>query len=78
MFGSDVRVPGMLYAVCLRPPAFGVKLDTVNEAPARAVKGVMDIFQIPSGIAVVDAGITINPRGVEAQIQGGFMDGLAT
>lgn len=66
MFGSDVRVPGMLYAVCLRPPAFGVKLDTVNEAPARAVKGVVDVFQIPSGIAVVATNTWAALQGREA------------
>jgi isoquinoline 1-oxidoreductase beta subunit len=29
-------------------------------------------------VAVVDPGTAINPRGIEAQVQGGFTDGLAT
>lgn len=66
MFGSDVRVPGMLYAVCLRPPAFGTKLEKVDDAAARAVKGVVEVFQIPSGIAVVATNTWAALQGREA------------
>ncbi|HTY87254.1 MAG TPA: molybdopterin cofactor-binding domain-containing protein [Candidatus Acidoferrum sp.] len=39
-YAADVRVPGMLYAKILRPPAHGAKLKSVDTAPAKAVAGV--------------------------------------
>lgn len=35
-------------------------------------------IKVTKMVAVVDPGIAVNPQGVEAQVQGGFMDGLAT
>jgi isoquinoline 1-oxidoreductase beta subunit len=51
-FGLDVRLPGMLFAVIARPPVIGAKLSKLDETSARAVPGVVDVKQIPSGIAV--------------------------
>ena len=51
-FGLDVRLPGMLFAVIARPPVVGAKLSKLDETPARAVPGVVDVKEIPSGIAV--------------------------
>ena len=53
MFGIDVRVDGMVYAVCLRPPSFGASPGKIDDAAARKVAGVIDIFPIPSGIAII-------------------------
>jgi isoquinoline 1-oxidoreductase subunit beta len=61
IFGLDVRVPGMVYAVVARCPVFGGKAKSFDAAKAKAVKGVLDIFQIDAaddvhstgGIAVV-------------------------
>ncbi|MBV9612593.1 MAG: xanthine dehydrogenase family protein molybdopterin-binding subunit, partial [Acidobacteriaceae bacterium] len=62
IFGIDVRVPGMLYAVVARCPVFGGKVKTFDAAKAKAMHGVRDIFEIPpvgqgvhscGGIAVV-------------------------
>jgi nicotinate dehydrogenase subunit B len=39
-YAGDIRLPGMLYARILRPPAHGAKLEEVNTAPAEAVQGV--------------------------------------
>ncbi len=33
--------------------------------------------RVTKGVFAVDAGLVINPRGLEAQMEGGFMDGLA-
>ena len=39
-YAGDIRVPGMLYAVILRPPAHGAKLKTVDAGAAEAIAGV--------------------------------------
>jgi CO/xanthine dehydrogenase Mo-binding subunit len=39
-YSADIRVPGMLYAKILRPPAHGAKLRSVDPAPAKAIAGV--------------------------------------
>jgi isoquinoline 1-oxidoreductase len=42
-YSADIRVPGMLYAKILRPPAHGAKLKSVDTAPAKAVDGAQVI-----------------------------------
>jgi isoquinoline 1-oxidoreductase beta subunit len=55
-FGIDVQLPGMFTAVVARAPVFGGKLLNFNADKARAVPGVKDVVQIPSGVAVVAKG----------------------
>jgi isoquinoline 1-oxidoreductase beta subunit len=52
-FGTDVRVPGMVVASVERPPAFGARLVSVDDAAARRVDGVVDVVRVPQGVAVV-------------------------
>jgi isoquinoline 1-oxidoreductase beta subunit len=52
VFGLDVNVKGMLHAVIARPPAYGAKPVSFDQAAAEKVKGVVKIMQIPMGIAV--------------------------
>ena len=56
-FGLDLDLPGMKIAVVAHPPVFGGKVKSVNDAEARQVEGVRDVFEIPlvkgSGVAVV-------------------------
>ena len=52
-FGIDQRLPGMLYAAVLRPPVYGETLVSVDDADARAMKGVRNVVRLPYGIAVV-------------------------
>ena len=40
-YAADVRLPGMLYARILRPPAHGAAAETVDVSAARAVPGVV-------------------------------------
>ncbi len=42
-YAADVRVPGMLYAKILRPPAHGATLKSADTAPAKAVPGAQVI-----------------------------------
>lgn len=52
-FAMDVRLPGMLTAVILRPPVFGAKVKAFRPERAKAVAGVKAVLQVPSGIAVL-------------------------
>jgi isoquinoline 1-oxidoreductase beta subunit len=45
-FGSDQRVPDMLFAVIERAPVFGGVVRRVNDEAARAVRGVRDVVVI--------------------------------
>jgi isoquinoline 1-oxidoreductase beta subunit len=47
VFGLDVRVPGMLFAVIARCPYFGGKLLRFDSSDAKAVPGVKAVFAVP-------------------------------
>ena len=48
VFGLDVRVPEMLFAVVARCPTFGGKHAHFDASKAKAVSGVKDVFEIPA------------------------------
>ncbi len=52
-FGIDVDVPDMHYAVIVRPPVASAKAQFVNAANAKAMPGVINIFEVSTGVAVV-------------------------
>ena len=52
-FGLDTRLPGMLYATVVRCPVFGGKVASFDATKAKKVRGVKDVIQISSGVAVV-------------------------
>jgi isoquinoline 1-oxidoreductase beta subunit len=52
-FGMDTRLPGMIYAVLERSPVFGGKVVSFDASKAKAVPGVKDVIQTPSGVAVL-------------------------
>jgi isoquinoline 1-oxidoreductase beta subunit len=53
VFTQDIHLPGMLTAVVAHPPRFGAKLKSFDPSKAKAVKGVVDVVRIPSGVAVL-------------------------
>ncbi len=55
-YGMDVYLPGMLIAVIAHPPVLGGKVKSLNDAKAKAVPGVRQVVQIPSGVAVLADG----------------------
>jgi isoquinoline 1-oxidoreductase beta subunit len=55
-YGIDAQVPGMLVAVMARAPMPGAKPARVNDAKAKAMKGVQQVITIPSGVAVLATG----------------------
>ncbi len=52
-YTQDVHLPDMLVAVVARPPRFGGKVKSFDDSVARKVAGVVDVVEIPSGVAVV-------------------------
>ncbi|CAN5208123.1 xanthine dehydrogenase family protein molybdopterin-binding subunit [soil metagenome] len=52
-FGIDVKLPGMVYASLEQCPVIGGTVKSFDAAKARAMPGVIDVVQIPDGIAVV-------------------------
>jgi isoquinoline 1-oxidoreductase beta subunit len=53
MFGIDARPDGLVYAAVARCPVFGGKVVSFDAAKTKAVPGVKDVLQIPSGVAVI-------------------------
>lgn len=53
VFTLDVKRPGLLTAVVAHPPRFGAKLRSFDASKAKAVSGVVDVVEIPRGVAVV-------------------------
>jgi isoquinoline 1-oxidoreductase subunit beta len=52
-YGLDQRLPGMLYASVLRAPVHGETPTSVDDAAAKAMKGVRNVVRLPYGVAVV-------------------------
>lgn len=69
-FGIDAHIDGMLVAVMARAPisagSAGAKVKQMDEAKARAVKGVQKIITIPHGVAVLADGYWAAKQGRDA------------
>jgi isoquinoline 1-oxidoreductase beta subunit len=52
-FTQDVQLDGMLTAVVAHSPLFGGTVKRFDAAKAKAVPGVVDVVQIPTGVAVL-------------------------
>jgi isoquinoline 1-oxidoreductase beta subunit len=53
VFGMDVQFDGLRTAVVARAPVFGARVTSFDATAAKAVAGVRDVVQVPSGVAVV-------------------------
>jgi isoquinoline 1-oxidoreductase beta subunit len=53
MFGIDARPPGVKIATLAQSPAFGGRVKSVDDAVAKAVKGVRQIIRLDDAVAVV-------------------------
>jgi len=53
IYTQDIRRPDMLIAMVAHSPRFGGKLARFDPSEARKVKGVVDVFAIETGVAVV-------------------------
>ena len=66
IYTQDVQLPDMLVAIVAHSPRFGGTLAKFDAADARTVKGVVDVFAIESGIAVVAENTIAARRGRDA------------
>jgi isoquinoline 1-oxidoreductase subunit beta len=46
LYGIDIQREGMLIAMIVHPPAFGMKVKSVDDAESRSMPGVKDVFTI--------------------------------
>jgi len=53
IYGIDARPPGVKFATLAQSPAFGGRLKSVDDAAAKAVKGVRQIVRLDDAVAVV-------------------------
>jgi isoquinoline 1-oxidoreductase beta subunit len=65
-FALDVVRPGMLVALIQRPPLFGATVKSFDATAAKAIAGVVEVVQVPAGIAVVGKGFWAAKQGRDA------------
>ena len=67
-FGMDVQIPGMLTALIARPPLFGGKVLSYDATATKAIAGVVGVYEVPQGIAVVAKDFWSAKRGRDALV----------
>ncbi len=53
IYAMDVKRPGMLTAVVARSPRFGGKVKSFNDSAAKNTPGVVEVLEIPQGVAII-------------------------
>jgi isoquinoline 1-oxidoreductase beta subunit len=53
VFTQDIHLPGMLVAMVAHSPRFGGKVQSFDAKATKKIKGVVDVVQIPNGVAVL-------------------------
>lgn len=64
-YPSDIARPGMLYGKCLRAPAYGAKLVSIDLAPAKAMEGVV-VVQDDQFVGVAAPNSTLATKALKA------------
>ena len=65
-YGTDIRIPGMLYASVKQSPVFGSQVKSYNKNAALEIPGVKHILDIPNGMAVVAENTWQAMKGIES------------
>ncbi len=65
-FALDVQQPGMLIALLERPPRFGATVLSFDGTAASAVPGVVNVVQVPYGVAVIAKSFWAAKKGRDA------------
>jgi isoquinoline 1-oxidoreductase subunit beta len=68
VYGIDVRPPGVKIATLAQSPVFGGRVKSVDDAAAKAVKGVRQIVQLDDVIAVVADHMGAAKKGLAALV----------
>lgn len=53
VFGQDIHFDGLKIAMVARSPVFGGKVKSYDASAAKQVKGVVNVVQVPTGVAVI-------------------------
>jgi isoquinoline 1-oxidoreductase beta subunit len=53
MFGQDVHFDGLMTAMVARSPVFGGTVKSFDASASKKIKGVHQVLQVPSGVAVI-------------------------
>jgi isoquinoline 1-oxidoreductase beta subunit len=72
-FGFDFTLPGTKVALVARPPVFGAKVRSADVSKAKAVKGVIEVIEVPllpngRGLAVIADGYWSAKQGRDALV----------
>ena len=68
VYGIDVRLPGMKIATLAQSPVFGGRVKSVDDATAKAVKGVRQIVRLDDAVAVVADHMGAAKKGLAALV----------
>jgi len=68
VYGIDARPPGVKIATLAQSPVFGGRLKRVDDAAARAVKGVRQIVRLDDAVAVVADHMGAAKKGLAALV----------
>ncbi|MFH1112644.1 MAG: xanthine dehydrogenase family protein molybdopterin-binding subunit [Pseudomonadota bacterium] len=66
VFGYDVNLPDLHFAVLSRPPAYGAKPESFDEKAAMGVDGVAKVVPTPFGVAVCAKSLHAAQKGRDA------------
>ncbi|SDN44005.1 isoquinoline 1-oxidoreductase, beta subunit [Methylobacterium phyllostachyos] len=66
IYSLDIRRPNQVTAVVARAPRFGATVKGFDATAARKVAGVLDVVQVPSGVAVIARDTWAAMKGREA------------
>lgn len=53
IFGQDIQFDGLMTAMVARSPVFGGTVKTFDATAAKQIKGVRQVVQVPTGVAVI-------------------------
>jgi isoquinoline 1-oxidoreductase subunit beta len=53
IFGQDIQFDGLMTAMVARSPVFGGKVKTFDASATKKIKGVKNVVQVPTGVAVI-------------------------
>ncbi len=68
IFGMDVQQDGMLIAVVAHSPVMGGKLKSYDDSKTKQVKGVVQVVEVPNGVAVLATNYWAASEGKKALI----------
>lgn len=66
IFGQDIQFDGLMTAMVARSPVFGGTVKSFDATAAKQIKGVRQVVQVPTGVAVIADNYWAAKKGREA------------